>query len=377
MAKVAIIGAGSIVFCQTLMLDILGTPGLRGHRVRADGARRPTAPRRSRRSPSGSSRTTSCRPRSGRPPTAARRCDGADYVIATFQVGGVQGFEDDYKIPLQVRRRPVHRRHAGARRHLPRPAHASPSMLGMAQDIKEVAPDAYVLNYVNPMATICWALGTTGVQFVGLCHGVQTTLDLISGYVGVPKERDRLPVRGHQPHGLVPEAGAQRRGPLPAAARALRAARVLRQREGARRGLPPLRLLHDRVDRPPLRVCAVVPQEPEGARPLLRRAGLRRRDGRVLQLVQVRRRRSTRARTSSPDQPTALPAALASSTARTSSRRWRRGTHLPAERQRHQRRHDHATCRPTAAPKARSSSTAPACTRPSWATCRRSAPRST
>ena len=44
-----------------------------------------------------------------------------------------------------------------------------------------------VLNYVNPMAMICWALGTTGVQFVGLCHGVQTTLDLISGYVGVPK----------------------------------------------------------------------------------------------------------------------------------------------------------------------------------------------
>lgn len=29
MAKVAIIGAGSIVFCQTLILDILGTPGLK------------------------------------------------------------------------------------------------------------------------------------------------------------------------------------------------------------------------------------------------------------------------------------------------------------------------------------------------------------
>ncbi len=28
MNKVAIIGAGSIVFCKTLMLDILATPGL-------------------------------------------------------------------------------------------------------------------------------------------------------------------------------------------------------------------------------------------------------------------------------------------------------------------------------------------------------------
>ena len=30
MAKVAIIGAGSIVFCKTLILDILGTPGMEG-----------------------------------------------------------------------------------------------------------------------------------------------------------------------------------------------------------------------------------------------------------------------------------------------------------------------------------------------------------
>jgi len=40
------------------------------------------------------------------------------------------------------------------------------------------------------MATICWSLGTVpGLKYVGLCHGVQTTLDLISGYVGVPKEK--------------------------------------------------------------------------------------------------------------------------------------------------------------------------------------------
>src|SRR5512136_1157945 len=30
MAKVAIIGAGSVVFCQTLMEDIMATPGLEG-----------------------------------------------------------------------------------------------------------------------------------------------------------------------------------------------------------------------------------------------------------------------------------------------------------------------------------------------------------
>jgi alpha-galactosidase len=54
--------------------------------------------------------------------------------------------------------------------------------------MEELCPDAFLLNYVNPMAMVCWALGTTGIEFVGLCHGVQTTMDLIAGYVDVPKD---------------------------------------------------------------------------------------------------------------------------------------------------------------------------------------------
>jgi len=46
-----------------------------------------------------------------------------------------------------------------------------------------------MLQYANPMAGNCLALGmVTDVPFVGLCHGVQTTLDLIAGYCEVPKE---------------------------------------------------------------------------------------------------------------------------------------------------------------------------------------------
>ncbi len=38
------------------------------------------------------------------------------------------------------------------------------------------------------MATMCWAVADSGIKVVGLCHGVQTTLDLLAGYAGVPKE---------------------------------------------------------------------------------------------------------------------------------------------------------------------------------------------
>ena len=62
-------------------------------------------------------------------------------------------------------------------------------MVDVVRDVQELCPQAVLLNYVNPMAMVCMAIGqTTRLQFVGLCHGVQATLDLISRYVGVKKE---------------------------------------------------------------------------------------------------------------------------------------------------------------------------------------------
>jgi len=64
-----------------------------------------------------------------------------------------------------------------------------PVLLDIASDMKELCPDAVMLNYANPMAANCYALGLASeVSSIGLCHGVQTTLDLISRYVDVPKE---------------------------------------------------------------------------------------------------------------------------------------------------------------------------------------------
>ena len=185
MPKIAIIGAGSIVFCKTLLLDILSTPGLgplefslmapstRNAGPVAEFARRVIAD-------NGLNAAVEL--------TTDRReaLRGADYVIATLQVGGLTAYEFDYDIPM---------RHGvdqcigdtlgpggvfRALRHIP-------VMNELAADMLELCPDALLLNYVNPNAMIGWALADTGIQYVGLCHGVQTTLDLIAGYTGVPK----------------------------------------------------------------------------------------------------------------------------------------------------------------------------------------------
>ena len=63
-----------------------------------------------------------------------------------------------------------------------------PEMIKIGHEIDELCPNAYVLNYVNPMGAMCTSLHrATNMKVVGLCHGVQTTMDLIASYTGVPK----------------------------------------------------------------------------------------------------------------------------------------------------------------------------------------------
>lgn len=47
-------------------------------------------------------------------------------------------------------------------------------MLDFARDMEEVCPNAWFLNYTNPMAMLTGAmLRGTSVKTVGLCHSVQ------------------------------------------------------------------------------------------------------------------------------------------------------------------------------------------------------------
>jgi len=186
MAKVAIIGAGSIVFCKTLMLDILATDGLED----TEFALMAPSTARTSQVESFAKRVIQA---NGLPATVWKTTDrreavrDADYVITTFQVGGIQGFEYDYKIPLKYGVDQCIGDTLGPGGVF-RAQRSIPVMLDLARDMEELCPNALILQYVNPMAMVCWALGKTNVKFVGLCHGVQTTLDLISGYVDVPKD---------------------------------------------------------------------------------------------------------------------------------------------------------------------------------------------
>jgi alpha-galactosidase len=187
MPKIAMIGAGSVIFCKTLMNDIMATPGLEGSEF-ALMSPTETKLRKMEAFAKDVIRENKLPARVWATTDRRKALDGADYVIIMIQVGGVDAFQLDYEIPMKYGVDECIGDSMGPG-GIFRALRTIPVLIDIANDMREVCPDAVMLNYANPMAANCWALGTVpGLRFVGLCHGVQTTMDLIAGYTGVPKD---------------------------------------------------------------------------------------------------------------------------------------------------------------------------------------------
>ena len=188
MPKIAMIGAGSLVFCKTLTMDILATDALEDSELCLMSRTKPKLDRmeafikrviRENNFPATVWSTLDRR----------EALKDADYVIVMIQVGGVEAFGFDYEIPLRYGVDQCIGDSLGPGGVF-RGLRTIPVLLDIARDMEELCPDAIMLNYANPMAAVCFALGkASNIQYIGLCHGVQTTLDLISRYVDVPKDQ--------------------------------------------------------------------------------------------------------------------------------------------------------------------------------------------
>ncbi len=98
----------------------------------------------------------------------------ADFVVNAIQVGGYEpSTVIDFEIPKKYGLRQTIADTLGIG-GIFRSLRTIPVMMEFARDIEEVCPDAWMLNYTNPMAMIAGAmLESTGVKTVGLCHSVQ------------------------------------------------------------------------------------------------------------------------------------------------------------------------------------------------------------
>ena len=98
----------------------------------------------------------------------------ADFVVNAIQVGGYDPATIiDFEIPKKFGLRQTIADTLGIG-GIFRALRTIPVMLDFARDMEAVAPNAWLLNYTNPMAMLTGAmLKATNVKTVGLCHSVQ------------------------------------------------------------------------------------------------------------------------------------------------------------------------------------------------------------
>jgi alpha-galactosidase len=112
--------------------------------------------------------------------------EGSDYVVTTFQQGGLDAYQLDIEIPQQYGIEQCVGDTLGPGGVF-RALRTIPVLIDICSEIDQYAPEALLLNYVNPMAANCWAVAAgSGLPHVGLCHSVQGTSELLANWIKVP-----------------------------------------------------------------------------------------------------------------------------------------------------------------------------------------------
>jgi alpha-galactosidase len=187
MPKITLIGAGSTVFTRNLCSDILLTPALQESTI----ALMDIDAERLKQAKNLVQAIIDQRGLKARvEATLDRReaVEDANYVITTFQQGGLDAYALDIEIPQKYGVEQCVGDTLGPGGVF-RALRTIPVLIDLCFDMDDLAPDALLLNYVNPMAAICWAVDVaTGRPHVGLCHSVQGTSEMLARWIGVPYE---------------------------------------------------------------------------------------------------------------------------------------------------------------------------------------------
>src|SRR3954452_15776489 len=181
--KVAMIGAGSVVFSKNLTGDILGFPEFRDATfsyMDVDPQRLEVGAALCRKVAD----ALGANPRIEATLDRREALDGADFVINMVQVGGFDATLVDFEIPRKYGLRFTIADTTGPG-GLFRALRTYPMLTGLCRDMMELCPKAYLLNYSNPMSMNMQTIyRTSNVRAVGLCHSVQGTLNQLMGYLG-------------------------------------------------------------------------------------------------------------------------------------------------------------------------------------------------
>ncbi len=185
--KITFIGGGSAKFLREVVIDLFSYPRLQDSHIALMDINRERVELTERlikkiiaelKIPASVSSTTGQR----------QAIAGAKHIIITIMVGGYEAYERDVAIPARhgVYQTVSDTTGPGG---VFRTIRTTPVLRKIAADVLELAPDAWVLNYANPMSMNVLALHRSGLKrIVGLCHSIQHLNQMFAKWLDLPAE---------------------------------------------------------------------------------------------------------------------------------------------------------------------------------------------
>jgi alpha-galactosidase len=182
-SKIAMVGAGSVVFCKNLTGDILSSPQFRDATIcymDIDADRLAVGVALCRRLAAG----VGANPKIVSTQDRRQALAGADFVINIAQVGGFDSTLIDFEIPRAYGLNFTIADTTGPG-GIFRALRTFPMLTGLCREMLEVCPNAWLLNYSNPMSMNMRTITAAGQRrAIGLCHSVQGTFLRLMEFLG-------------------------------------------------------------------------------------------------------------------------------------------------------------------------------------------------
>jgi len=180
--KIAMIGAGSVVFSKNLTGDILSYPEFKNATMTymdIDAERLEVGGNLCRKV----AKAVGATPKIETTLNRRTALQGADFVINMVQIGGFDSTLVDFEIPRKYGLNFTIADTTGPGGFF-RALRTFPMLSGLCRDMMELCPRATLLNYSNPMSMNMQTITrTSNIAAVGLCHSVQGTLDQLMRYI--------------------------------------------------------------------------------------------------------------------------------------------------------------------------------------------------
>jgi alpha-galactosidase len=193
--RITIVGGGSFQWVPTLTTDLALTPSVRGAEIvlldiDASRLERTTPVVEHVSDLTGAQFTV-------RATTDQRAAlQGADFVLVNITTGGFESMALDLDIPWRygIRQPGGDTMGPGG---INRALRNIPVIVGIARDMEDVCPDAWLLNLTNPMTALCRSVTkATSIKTVGLCHEVTNFRGMLTLLTGAAWDAVDMSVTG-------------------------------------------------------------------------------------------------------------------------------------------------------------------------------------